>query len=112
MPVDLENLTQAQASWLLGISARSLRDQVTCPRNANQKYNGRALIGWVREQAADSDAALLAGSDSPNLERLRAAKATLAEIEVAKATREAMSSQQVHDILARCAAILPGSVLD
>jgi phage terminase Nu1 subunit (DNA packaging protein) len=103
----LEALPQVLAAWLLGISPRTLRDKVECPRNPNGSYSARAIVEWVRSGAeSDPDAALLAGSDSPNLERLRAAKADREEIALAKDRNEVISVAQLHAALTHLAAIL------
>ena len=44
----LERLSQQSAAWLLGISARALRDHPEAPRNPDGTYNGRGLLAWFK----------------------------------------------------------------
>jgi len=78
----MQHLGQAAAAWLAGVSPRSLRDSA-CPRNADGTYDGHAVAEWSRNESSDADP-MLAGGDSPNLERYRAARAALAEMDEAE----------------------------
>lgn len=44
----LRKLDQASAAWLLGTSARSLRDWADAPRNGDGSYDAAALVAWSR----------------------------------------------------------------
>lgn len=55
MQADLERLTQAQAAWLLGMPARSLRDQATVPRAGDGTYDAAKLLAWARNRATATD---------------------------------------------------------
>jgi phage terminase Nu1 subunit (DNA packaging protein) len=64
----------------------SFRDS-DAPRNDDGSYDGLAVAEWSRDRAAgdDDDSRLLAAAvDSPALERYRAAKADLAEMQAAE----------------------------
>lgn len=73
------------------------------------EYYVRSLIDALvrREVAAAAavaggpDAELLGGGDSPNLERLRLAKAQIAEIELQERRKDIIPRAQVHDLLTR-----------
>jgi hypothetical protein len=76
----MQALSQSAAAWLMGISARTFRDK-NAPRNADGTYNAKDLLTWLSQSTPGNDDPLLAGGDSPNLERYRAAKADLAEMD-------------------------------
>ena len=76
----MQALSQGAAAWLVGLSTRTFRD-TTAPRGSAGLYNARDLLAWKAGPAAGSDDPLLTGGDSPNLERYRAAKADLAEMD-------------------------------
>ena len=79
----MKQLRQGAAGWLLKTHVRQLRD-TDCPRNDDGSYNARDVIQWHVQRSTDTDDPLLAGGDSPNLERYRAARADLAEMEAAE----------------------------
>src|SRR4051794_31165004 len=79
---ELQKLTQGAAASLASWSERHLRACTDCPRNPDGSYSGAAVVKWLVERATDTDE--LAGQDSPNLERYRAAKADLAEMMAAE----------------------------
>src|SRR5436190_709192 len=79
----MQRLHQGAAAWLCGCAPRIFRDK-HAPRNADGSYDARTLAAWLQESSAPSDDPLLGVGDSPNLERYRAAKASLAEMEVSQ----------------------------
>jgi len=42
----LRSLNQQAAAWLVGISARALRDRVDAPRNPDGSYDAQQLVAW------------------------------------------------------------------
>jgi hypothetical protein len=92
----LKALNQGAAAWIVGQSARTFRDS-DAPRNTDGTYNAAALASWLRNGAVQSDDPLLAGSDSPNLERYRAAKADLAEMEAAERRWQLIDADQLAE---------------
>jgi hypothetical protein len=76
----LKALNQGAAAWLVGQSSRTFRDS-TAPRNPDGTYNGKSVADWIRQSASPDADPMLAGGDSPNLERYRKAKAELAEMD-------------------------------
>lgn len=76
---------------LLGVNRSTLHRWVTerdCPRRDDGSFDLAAVIAWrcaeleARALTASGDPLLAGGGDSPNLERYRAAKAELAELDV------------------------------
>lgn len=78
----MERLSQAPAAWLLGTTARSLRDLADCPRNPDGSYNGAELVKWDRRRVAPDTDPMLAGGSSPALEKYREHRAGIAELEL------------------------------
>jgi hypothetical protein len=76
-------LSQTAAAWLVGVSSRTFRD-TDAPRESDGTYNARSLVAWIKGKATADTDPLLIGGDSPNLERYRAAKAELAELDAAE----------------------------
>jgi len=62
-----------------------------------------ARIG-KRNLKLDPDEAVLYGPDTPQLERLRAARASIAELDLAKARRDVVDRAMAHECLGRIAA--------
>jgi hypothetical protein len=60
----MENLTQQAAGWLLGLTARTMRDWPTIPRGADGRYNAAALVKW---QAGRVERANLADTEYETL---------------------------------------------
>ena len=89
------SMTQTAAAWLVGCTARTFRDQ-DAPRNRDGSYNAAAILEWVRS-TANGDDPLLAGGDSPNLERYRAAKAQLAEMDAAERQGQLVNVDQLTE---------------
>lgn len=71
---DMRNLTQQQAAYLLGITARTLRDWSDAPRNPDRSYDGQALVRWMLERDP-------AGEYEDQRQRLAAAQAEKVERE-------------------------------
>ncbi len=46
----LKRLNQQAAAFLVGVTARTLRDRTDAPRNEDGTYNGPELIAWWRNQ--------------------------------------------------------------
>lgn len=65
--VDLRKLTQQQAAFLCGVTARAFRDW-NAPRNPDGTYDGPTVVQWRFEQLGQS------GSLDLNAERARLAK--------------------------------------
>src|SRR5262245_14716913 len=99
----LGRLTQQAAAQLAGLSGRHLRS-TDCPRNPDGTYNAWDVARWLVERAAD-DSSDVPG-DSPNLERYRAAKAELAEMQAAERRGQLISRERNREFLGRVAAIL------
>ncbi|HEY2882087.1 MAG TPA: hypothetical protein VGJ15_06625 [Pirellulales bacterium] len=76
----LGSLSQIPAAHLLGKNPRSFRD-LPVPRNADGSYDAAKLVEWLIQSASPDADPMLAGGDSPNLERYRKAKAELAEMD-------------------------------
>ncbi len=47
---ELSKLSQQAAAWLIGCTARALRDWPDAPRNPDGTYNGRELVAWNRDK--------------------------------------------------------------
>jgi hypothetical protein len=78
----LGSLAQGAAAAIVGLSARTFRDS-DAPRNADGTYDARELARWIRKTSTQSDD-LLAGGDSPALERYRIARAQSAELDLSE----------------------------
>jgi hypothetical protein len=88
----MQSLSQAAAAWLVSLTARRFRD-LAAPRNADGSYSAADVLRWHGERvaaesrqlaSASTDDVLLVGEETPGLERLRAAKASLAELELSE----------------------------
>jgi len=51
----LKNLNQQAAAWMLGCTARALRDWPDAPRNENGTYPARELVEWARDRVPRPD---------------------------------------------------------
>lgn len=86
----MRSLGQGAVAWLLGVSVRTVRDTQSIPRNKDGSYDAADVLRWSKDKvessfsAAGDDPLLVDGGDSPNLERYRAAKADLAEMDAAE----------------------------
>jgi hypothetical protein len=80
-------MTQRATAWLFGVDDRTMRTAAWkgAPRNPDGSYNARVLIAWRLERDAEGGETdpLLAGSNSPALERFRSARADREELELA-----------------------------
>jgi hypothetical protein len=105
-------LTRREAADLLEVSLQQFERtyQVLLPKSAirmeGRKYliRGRALVDAIvskelAKTAPGEDAEVYAGGDSPNLERLRLAKAKLAEFEVARQERRLIPIDEHQAVL-------------
>ena len=83
----LQAIPQTLAAWLLSVQPRTMRTATwkDAPRNPDGSYDARELVEWRLERQAETDDVdpLLAGSDSPALERFRNARADRKELELA-----------------------------
>ncbi len=83
----VQAMTQKAAAWLFDVEPRTMRTGPwkDAPRNSDGTYDARLLIAWRRELEAEGSESdpLLAGSNSPALERFRAARADREELELA-----------------------------
>ncbi len=79
----LRRLSQTVAAEMCGVSVRQFQ-RWDAPRNADGTYSAPALLQWMVERAKAEAAGdpLLVGSDSPSLERYRAARADMVELEL------------------------------
>ena len=73
---ELEKLNQQQAAFVLGVTARSLRDWPDAPRAADGTYNAQKLVEWYVAKLSQNEE----GFDSQR-ERLAAAQAEKVETE-------------------------------
>lgn len=101
----MRGLTQASAAWVAEMSERHLRT-TDCPRNGDGTYSAQAVSTWRADRAAATAGADLPTGDSPNLERYRAAKADLAEMEAAERRGQLIPSDRNRAFMGRVAAIL------
>lgn len=93
----MERLAQGSAAWLFGISPRTLRDRQTAPRNSDGTYDAAALVAWHLKQSLPVDGdPLLAGSDSPALERFRHARADREELELAVRREQLLDIEEFY----------------
>lgn len=106
----LQGLLQTPAAYLLGVSARKLRDYADAPRLDNDTYDAKALVAWWTGRAAGSadPDPLLAGGMSPALERYRLARASREELELDARRRVLLPREGVHHGLAAIARIIRG----
>ena len=86
---DLARVNQQQAAYLLGVTARSLRDWPEAPRNGDGTYDAQALVRWfVQRNAA-------ANEFDNQRERLAAAQAEKVETENAQRRGEIVITSAV-----------------
>ena len=50
----MKHLTAGSAAWLVGRSARTLRDRPDCPRNPDKTFDAQNLIAWSHRQIPDA----------------------------------------------------------
>ena len=80
---DFSRLNGAEVAELYGVTREAVRQwhvKGGCPRNEDKTFDLAAVIAW-REARLEADVADLAGSDNPELQRWRAARADMAEME-------------------------------
>ncbi len=103
-------LTRPQVVNMFNFSDSTFRSVVVglLPEHAIRKrgrrfeYEGRALFAVILEWRATDETPATAG-DSPNLERLRAARARLAELDVLERERQLIPVDELRDWLSRIA---------
>lgn len=77
----LQCMTQGAAAWLIGLTARQLRNYKEAPRNDDGTYSGQRIVAWWGERnAAEKD--LCAGPVTDNLDRLRRVNAEINELKL------------------------------
>lgn len=100
--------TIAEVSAVVGVSSRTIKEYLSrgCPGRPG-RYPLPEIIGWCKETVWKSRAVaadpLLAGDDSPSLERYREAKASQEEIKLENMRREFLPRDEIrllHDELA------------
>lgn len=120
-------LTRGHSALLLGVSARHF-DEAIRPRLAPEAVRGdgkglrfsapEVVATWLRirdERRAPTsspdmdDALLAAGGDSPNLERLRAARASMAELDLDERRKAVVPLEKLEPALAKFAGVLRGA---
>lgn len=78
-------------------------------------YDVSAIVQWLRQsgpwrqhhrQIEDDPDLAITGGDSPNLERYRAAKAAIAELDYAERQKELIARDKVKSLFARWASVL------
>jgi phage terminase Nu1 subunit (DNA packaging protein) len=74
--IELTQLNQQQAAWILGVTSRSLRDWADAPRNPDGTYNAQTLVQWFVNRSGSGD-----GEFNNQRERLAAAQAEKVEAE-------------------------------
>lgn len=104
--------THADVAMHFGVQLQTAQEwgQRGMPKKGKDKrYNLRDIALWLRKEgpwkqnAKLDDDDVFGGSDSPNLERYRAAKAQLAEFELGEKKKELFNGVQINDLLLRCA---------
>jgi hypothetical protein len=92
----LTGLSQTVAAKLIGMKRETLKS-TDAPRQPDGLYDAVALVAWAieRERLKASSDPMLAGGDSPNLERYRAAKAELAEMDAAARRGELVEIDEI-----------------
>lgn len=92
--VELARLNQQQVAYLLGVTARTVRDWADAPRNIDGSYDARAVVAWFTAKqgpATDAD-----GERHPTQrERLAAAQAEKVEVENRVRRGELVEVEQV-----------------
>lgn len=94
----MRNLTQDAVAWIAGATGRTLRDHPECPRKRTGRYDGRAVVEWVRGTLdKTSPADMLAGPTSPALERYREERAAMAKLDRLERENTLMSRADVYE---------------
>lgn len=102
----LGSMSQTAAAWLVSRTPRALRDS-DCPREPDGRYNARAVIEWLMvSRETTGDPLLDSGDGSAALERYRAAKAELAEIDIAERKRQLIPRDLTRVWMGRLAGLL------
>ncbi|MCE9544283.1 MAG: hypothetical protein K8T25_01980 [Planctomycetia bacterium] len=101
----MQALSQASAAWLAGRSPRTLRDSAA-PREPSGGYDARALVEWLLAEASAGETMLATGAESESLERYRAAKAKIAELDCAERMGQVIAVEELNMWLGRACGIL------
>lgn len=75
-------------------------------RGVIEAYAAKLAARSTERPTTDDDAVMMAGGNSPALERFRAAKAELTEMEVARQRRTHVNTRDFHDLLMRFASLV------
>jgi len=94
----LQSAPQAVAAWVCGLSPRSFRDR-HAPRNGDGTYNIREVVGSQLKSAHDEMDLPPGPSDSPAMERWRAARADWAELDLAERRGQVVSVQLIQEAI-------------
>lgn len=97
-----------EAAAVLGISSRQFKSYLPrgCP-GSPKNYPMSDIIAWCKEHVwkakpglvlTGEDAALAEGVDSPSLERWRAARADMAELDLHQRQQELVALSDVHEL--------------
>lgn len=118
-----KKVTQAELGRLLGVSRKTIYEwsgKGEFPKAEGDKYSAFDVLVWylvthskqlVEKGAGDlaSGDPLLAGENTPNLERYRGARADLAEMEVKRQEGSLLDRAMMRELLGRAAAIIRGA---
>lgn len=110
----MQAIGQRAAAWLVGLPRSTFRDS-SAPRNADGTYDAAQLFTWQPSSRPPQAA------ESPSLERYRAARADLAEMERSERMQRLVAvdavadwwttdiGKRLHQAAARLKAIHPGA---
>lgn len=113
--IDPKKALQTDIAKLFGVCTRTVSrwaqdSENPCPRNDDGTFNATSVIAWrielVERKASEAagDPLLVGGGDSPNLERYRAAKAALTELELGERKKELIPRDELRVALGTVAA--------
>lgn len=118
-----KKVTQAELGRLLGVSRKTIYEwsgKGEFPKAEGDKYSAFDVLVWylvthskqlVEKGAGDlaSGDPLLAGENTPNLERYRGARADLAEMEVKRQEGNLVDRSAMRELLGRAAGLIRGA---
>lgn len=109
---DIGACSQTAVAEVLGVNRNTVAKwgSRNCPRNTDGTYCLSAVFAWrLDDLSASGEASELAAeqdADSPSLERYRAARADLAEHELAVRRGELIPRDEMMEVLRYCARVL------
>lgn len=114
---DSKHFTTSQLAALYGVGPSAVSNwhkRGGCPRNSDGSYDLTAVIAWREDRirAEVDDAMASSGKDSPNLERLRAARADMAELEFKTRLGKVIDLEQVKQREVTISTIFKQSLLN